>query len=67
MTMHLEIELGPTDDGVRLTQRLELRPRWWLWPMATVLWPLLMRGRVQEAMDRTVANAKRMAEDRARA
>lgn len=62
MTMHLEVDLEPRDGGTRLTQRLELTPRWYLRPVHLVLWPLLLHKRAQEAMDKTVRNAKRMAE-----
>ena len=62
MTLDLEIELTPTDGGTRLTQTLVLKPRWYLAPVNAILWPLFMRKRAQEAMDKTVANAKRIAE-----
>ena len=62
MTIELQIELTPTDTGTRLTQTIDLRPRWYLRPVDVVLWPLMMRKRAQEAMDKTVANAKRIAE-----
>ncbi len=60
--MHLTIDIAATDGGSHLRQRLELKPRWWLALPNAVLWPLMMRKRAQEAMDKTVANAKRMAE-----
>ena len=62
MTMNLGIELTPTDGGTRLTQSLSLTPRWYLVPVNVILWPLMMRKRAQEAMDKTVANVKRIAE-----
>ncbi|MDX1547093.1 MAG: SRPBCC family protein [Rhodothermales bacterium] len=62
MTMDLHIELEPTATGTRLTQRLAMTPRWYLAPVNLLLWPLLMRKRAQEAMDKTVVNVKRMAE-----
>ena len=62
MTMNLGIELTPTDGGTRLTQTLSLTPRWYLVPVNAILWPLMMRKRAQEAMDKTVANVKRIAE-----
>ena len=62
MTMHLEIELTPADSGTRLTQTLILKPRWYLVPVNAILWPLMVRKRAQEGMDKTVANAKRIAE-----
>ena len=62
MTMHLEIELTPADSGTRLTQTLILKPRSYLVPVNAILWPLMVRKRAQEGMDKTVANAKRLAE-----
>ena len=62
MTMTLEIELTPTDGGTRFTQTLSLKPRWYLAPVSAILWPLFIRGRAQEALDKTVANTKRVAE-----
>lgn len=62
MTMDLEIELSPTDGGTLFTQTLKMTPRWYLAPVSAVLWPLFMRKRAQEAMDKTGANVKRIAE-----
>lgn len=62
MTMDLLIELEPIETGTRLTQRLAMKPRWYLRPVNAVLWPLMMRNRAQMAMDKTVANVKRIAE-----
>lgn len=62
MTMDLEIQLTPTDGGTRLTQTLNMKPRWYLVPVNAILWPLMMRKRGQEAMDKTVANVKRITE-----
>jgi carbon monoxide dehydrogenase subunit G len=62
MTLDLEIEIASSSDGSRLTQSLELKPRWYLAPVHYILWPLMMRKRAQEAMDKTVANVKRMLE-----
>lgn len=64
MRFDLRIEFEPVDSGTRLTQTLELTPRWYLRPLAALLWPLMLRKRAQEAMDETVQNAKRMAEER---
>ena len=61
-TLHLSIDLDPTESGTRLTQRLDMKLRWYLRPLDVVLWPLLMRKRAQEAMDKTVQNIKRAAE-----
>lgn len=62
MTMDLIIEIVPTETGVRYTQHLKMTPRWYLRPINAVLWPLLMRQRAQEAMDKTVINVKMVAE-----
>ncbi len=62
MTMNLLIELAPTDDGTRFTLTLSMKPRWYLAPVNAILWPLLMRKRAREGMDKTVANVKRIAE-----
>lgn len=62
MLLNLDIEITPSSDGSRLTQNLELKPRWYLAPIHYILWPLMMRKRAQEAMDKTVANVKRMVE-----
>lgn len=65
MMLDLTIELDPVETGTRLTQRLELKPRWYLRPVFAVLWPLFMRDRAQAAMDKTVQNVKRIAESSA--
>jgi carbon monoxide dehydrogenase subunit G len=62
MTLDLTIELAPASEGTRLTQTLELKPRWYLVPVNVIMWPLMMHKRAQEAMDKTVANVKRMVE-----
>jgi len=62
MTIELVIEVEPTRSGTRLTQRLELRPRWYLAPVLALLWPLFLKSRAQTAMDRTVFNLKRSLE-----
>ncbi|MFV2008171.1 MAG: SRPBCC family protein [Longimicrobiales bacterium] len=62
MTLNLEIGLTPADSGTRLTQTLIMKPRWYLAPVNAILWPLMMRKRAQEGMDKTVANVKRIAE-----
>lgn len=60
--MHLEIELTQVDGGTRLTQTLGFEPRWYVAPVLAVLWPMMMRKRAQEGMNKTVANAERIAE-----
>ncbi|MDX1419567.1 MAG: SRPBCC family protein [Rubricoccaceae bacterium] len=67
MTMDLHVEIEPTAAGCRYTQRLSMTPRWYLRPVNAVLWPLMMRRRAQEAMDKTVQNVKRLAEQSAQA
>ncbi len=62
MKFNLEIRLDPIEQGTRLTQTLELNPRWYLVPVSALLWPVMMRSRAQAAMDKTVANVKRMVE-----
>lgn len=61
-TLNLKIELMPAEGGTRLTQSIDLKPRWYLAPVNAILWPLMMRKRAQEAMDKTVANVKRIVE-----
>lgn len=60
--LHLRIDIRPTGVGSRLKQQLDIKPRWYLAVPNAVMWPLMMRKRAQEAMDKTVANIKRMAE-----
>lgn len=63
MTLHLTIEITPTDDrGSRLEQTLQLEPRWYLKPVFLVLWPLMLGDKAQTAMDVTVGNVKRICE-----
>ncbi len=62
MTMNLLVELAPTDGGTRFTLTLGMKPRWYLAPVNAILWPLLMRKRAREGIDKTVANVKRIAE-----
>jgi carbon monoxide dehydrogenase subunit G len=62
MTMNLEIELTPVDGGTQLTQTFNMTPRWYIAPVNVILWPLFMRKRAQESMDKTVENFKRVLE-----
>lgn len=62
MRIDLTIELSPIEAGTRLIMTLVLRPRWFLAPVNAILWPLFMRKRSQEAIDKTVANIKRIVE-----
>lgn len=60
--MLLTIDITESAGGCHYRQELELKPRWWLTVPNAILWPLMMRGRAQAAMDKTVANIKRAAE-----
>ena len=60
--LELTIEIEPIDGGSRLTHTLEARPRGSLRAVMRVMWPLVMRRRLQCANDETVANAKRLVE-----
>ncbi len=62
VNFHLTIDATPADGGTRYTQKLVIKPRWFLAVPMGILWPLMMRKRAQEAMDKTVANVKRLAE-----
>lgn len=66
MKLHLEIDVEPIESGSRLVQRLEIEPRGAMAVASKVLWPLWLRRLAQRAMDKTVANVKRMAEAAAR-
>ena len=57
--IHLEIRLDELDGATQLRLTIRLEPRWFLVPVNLLLWPLMMHGRAQEAMDKTIANAKR--------
>lgn len=61
-TMHLDVTLEPTATGTRYTQVFRIEPRWFLRPVMAVMWPLLMRGRGQTAMDRTADGLRRLTE-----
>ena len=63
MTIHLDVRVEPTASGSRLTQTIKLKPRWYMAPVSAVMWPLMMRKRAQETMDKTVANVKRILEE----
>jgi carbon monoxide dehydrogenase subunit G len=60
--IELTIEVEPTDGGSRLTQTFDVRPRGMLAALMKVMWPLMMRRRLQRANERTIANAKRLVE-----
>jgi hypothetical protein len=60
--MYLEIDIEPMQGGCRVTQGFGVEPRGALRVVVPVLWPLFMRRLAQDAMERTVANAKAAAE-----
>jgi hypothetical protein len=62
MGLCLEIDVEPTRTGCRVTQGFGVEPRGAMKVMAPVLWPLFMRRLIQDAMERTVANVKAVAE-----
>jgi hypothetical protein len=62
MKFHLTLDLAPIEGGTRYRQTLALRPRWYMAPVSALMWPLMMRKRAQLAMDKTVANVKRITE-----
>lgn len=62
MKLNLDIRIEAAGSGSRLTQELELTPRWFIAPLSAVMWPLMLRKRAQEAMDKTVVNVKRIVE-----
>ena len=67
MKIDISIDLLPTQVGTRFTLTVALRPRWFLVPVNAFLWPLFMRKRSQESVDRTVTNVKRIVESPASA
>ena len=60
--IHLDWVIRPTESGSHLSHTLDLKPVWYLAPVMAVMWPLLMRKRAQEALDKTMANVKRIVE-----
>lgn len=62
MRIPLDIKLTPNDGGTQLTITIAMEPRWFLAPVNAILWPLMMRKRAQAVLDKTVTNAKRIAE-----
>jgi len=59
---HLEIDIEPTPTGWRVRRRFGVEPRGAMKAVSLALWPLLMRRLAQDALERTVANAKEAAE-----
>ncbi len=62
MRIHLDIDLAPGEGGTTLTLKVALEPRWFIAPVSTVMWPVMMRKRAQTDMDTTAANVKRIVE-----
>src|SRR5215210_883137 len=67
MKIDIRIDLQPTSAGTKFTVTVALRPRWFLAPINAILWPLFMRNRSQQSVERTVANVKRIVESPLRA
>ncbi len=62
VTIHTDWRVTPTETGCHLSHTAEMKPVWYVAPVMAVMWPLMMRKRVGEAMNRTMANVKRLAE-----
>ena len=62
MRFHLTIDITPVDGGTHLVKTLVMKPRWYMAPISALLWPVMMRKRAQETLDKTVANVKRITE-----
>jgi hypothetical protein len=62
MTLTLTMEIAQGEIGSRLTNVIELRPRWFLAAVNAVLWPLFMPQGSQTAIEETVANAQQVLE-----
>jgi uncharacterized protein YndB with AHSA1/START domain len=60
--LELTIEIEPVDGQSRLTQTFEVRPRGMVALVMRVMWPIVMRRRLQSANDQSVANAKHLLE-----
>ena len=60
--LELTIEIEPIDGGSRLTHTIEARPRGILGVLMRVMWPLVIKRRLQSDNDQTVANAKHLVE-----
>jgi len=64
--VELTMLIEPTDEGSRFTQTLDLRFRGVAALLMVAAWPLVMRRRMQRAVDRSVANARDLTETAAR-
>lgn len=62
----LTIEIEPIDGGSRLTHTFEVRPRGSLGALMRLMWPLVIKRRLQRDTDRTLANARRLLESDSR-
>lgn len=56
-------QITPIASGCRVIHSSEIEPTWFLAPVMAVVWPVVMRARTGEAMGRTMANVKRLAEE----
>ena len=61
--IELTMELTPVGEGTRIRAQMDFEPRGMMMPLSKIMWPLLMRGRAQRAMQGSFANAKRILED----
>ena len=62
MQITVSFEMTPSGGGTQVRQQMDFQARGLMVPMSKILWPLLMRRRVQGAMVDTFANAKRILE-----
>ncbi len=60
--IELTIEIEPIVGGSRLTHTFEARPRGVQGALVRLMWPLVIKRRLQRDTDRTLANAKRLVE-----
>ena len=60
--IELVLELTPSGEGTRVRAQMDAQPRGLFAPIVKIMWPLLMRGRAERAMEGTFANAKRILE-----
>ena len=60
--IELALELTPSGAATQVRARMDAQPRGLMAPLVKIMWPLLMRGRAQRAMEGTFANAKRILE-----
>ena len=56
------MDMEPAGEGTRVRVQMDFQPRGVMVPISMIMWPLLMQGRAQSAMQTTFANAKRILE-----